>query len=303
MPEWGMLPIPKKLVQQGVRDMVRLSDSRMSGTSYGACILHVSPESYIGGPLALVKTGDMISLDVDKRTIDMNVPDEELARRKAAWKQPEPRYERGYGWMFTRHIKQANEGCDFDFLETGFGAPSPNRRSTNSCRSAGLRPAHDHEAGRRPALRQKENTMALSASARDKLGTVSTPTVATALFKRGHRIQAIQTCTLCRPTSRPWSARPSPCATSRRARPQHARRVPRPQPSAAQGDRGLPAWRGAGDGQSQGRARRLGRRDPADTADEARRCRRGDRRRLPRFAEIAALGFPPITSARARRPT
>ena len=123
MPEWGMLPIPKKLVKQGVRDMVRLSDSRMSGTSYGACILHVSPESYIGGPLALVKTGDMISLDVDKRTIDMNVSDEELAKRKAAWKQPEARYERGYGWMFTRHIKQANEGCDFDFLETKFGAP------------------------------------------------------------------------------------------------------------------------------------------------------------------------------------
>jgi dihydroxy-acid dehydratase len=123
MPEWGMLPIPKKLVQQGVRDMVRLSDSRMSGTSYGACILHVSPESYIGGPLALVKTGDMISLDVDKRTINMNVSDAELAKRKAAWKKPEPRYERGYGWMFTRHIKQANEGCDFDFLETRFGAP------------------------------------------------------------------------------------------------------------------------------------------------------------------------------------
>jgi dihydroxy-acid dehydratase len=123
MPEWGMLPIPKKLVQQGVRDMVRLSDSRMSGTSYGACILHVSPESYIGGPLALVQTGDMISLDVDKRTINMNVSDEELARRRAAWKKPEPRYERGYGWMFTKHIKQANEGCDFDFLETDFGAP------------------------------------------------------------------------------------------------------------------------------------------------------------------------------------
>ena len=123
MPEWGMLPIPKKLVKQGVRDMVRLSDARMSGTSYGACILHVSPESYIGGPLALVRTGDMISLDVDKRTIDMNVSDEELARRRAAWKKPEPRYERGYGWMFTRHIKQANEGCDFDFLETAFGAP------------------------------------------------------------------------------------------------------------------------------------------------------------------------------------
>jgi len=123
MPEWGMLPIPKKLVKQGVRDMVRLSDSRMSGTSYGACILHVAPESYIGGPLALVQNGDIIALDVDKRSIRLEVSDEELARRKAAWQRPEPRYERGYGWMFSRHIKQADEGCDFDFLETGFGAP------------------------------------------------------------------------------------------------------------------------------------------------------------------------------------
>ncbi|WP_430396736.1 L-arabinonate dehydratase [Ferrovibrio sp.] len=125
MPEWGMLPIPKKLVKQGVRDMVRISDARMSGTSYGACILHVAPESYIGGPLALVRTGDIISLDVDKRSIRLEVSDEELARRKAAWTPPPPRYERGYGWMFSRHIKQANEGCDFDFLETGFGAPVP----------------------------------------------------------------------------------------------------------------------------------------------------------------------------------
>jgi len=123
MPEWGMLPIPKKLVKQGVRDMVRLSDARMSGTSYGACILHVAPESYIGGPLALVQNGDIISLDVDKRTITLDVSDEELAKRKAAWKQPEVRYERGYGWMFSKHIKQADQGCDFDFLETSFGAP------------------------------------------------------------------------------------------------------------------------------------------------------------------------------------
>jgi dihydroxyacid dehydratase/phosphogluconate dehydratase len=123
MPEWGMLPIPRKLVKQGVRDMVRLSDARMSGTSYGACILHVSPESYVGGPLALVQTGDMISLDVNARTIRLDVSDEELERRRGAWVRPEPRYERGYGWMFTRHIKQAHEGCDFDFLETSFGAP------------------------------------------------------------------------------------------------------------------------------------------------------------------------------------
>jgi dihydroxyacid dehydratase/phosphogluconate dehydratase len=123
MPEWGMLPIPTKLVKQGVRDMVRLSDARMSGTSYGACILHVSPESFVGGPLALVQSGDKITLDVAARTINLDVPEAELARRRAQWKQPKTRFERGYGWMFTRHIKQANEGCDFDFLETGFGAP------------------------------------------------------------------------------------------------------------------------------------------------------------------------------------
>ena len=125
MPEWGMLPIPKKLLKQGVRDMVRLSDARMSGTSYGACILHCSPEAFIGGPLALVKTGDRIRLDVPNRTIDMLVGDDELAARKAAWMKPVRKYERGYGWMFSRHIKQANEGCDFDFLETGFGGPVP----------------------------------------------------------------------------------------------------------------------------------------------------------------------------------
>src|SRR5882757_3618247 len=123
MPEWGMLPIPAKLVKQGVRDMVRLSDARMSGTSYGACILHVSPESFVGGPLALVRNGDRITLDVDARTINLDVSDDELKKRRAAWKQPETRFERGYGWMFTKHIKQANEGCDFDFLETTFGKP------------------------------------------------------------------------------------------------------------------------------------------------------------------------------------
>jgi len=125
MPEWGMLPIPKKLVKQGVRDMVRISDARMSGTSYGACILHVSPESYVGGPLALVQTGDIITIDVPNRSIAMAVSDEELARRKAALKPEPTRYERGYGWMFSRHIGQADEGCDFDFLRTDFGAAVP----------------------------------------------------------------------------------------------------------------------------------------------------------------------------------
>ena len=122
MPEWGMLPIPKKLLKQGLRDMVRISDARMSGTAYGACILHVSPESHIGGPLALVRTGDIITVDVPARSISMEVPEAELARRRAALPEPKPRYERGYGWMFSQHIRQADEGCDFDFLQTDFGA-------------------------------------------------------------------------------------------------------------------------------------------------------------------------------------
>lgn len=125
MPEWGMLPIPTKLVKQGVRDMLRLSDARMSGTSYGACILHASPEAYIGGPLALLQTGDLITVDVPARRIHLEVSDAELERRRAAWVPPPPRFERGYGWMFSRHILQADQGCDFDFLETGFGAPVP----------------------------------------------------------------------------------------------------------------------------------------------------------------------------------
>lgn len=120
-----MLPMPKKLLKQGVRDMLRMSDSRMSGTSYGACVLHISPESFVGGPLALVKTGDMISVDVPARTINLDISEEEFARRKAAWKAPEPKYERGYGWMFSKHIQQANEGCDFDFLRTDFGKAVP----------------------------------------------------------------------------------------------------------------------------------------------------------------------------------
>jgi dihydroxy-acid dehydratase len=125
MPEWGMLPIPTKLLKAGVKDMLRLSDARMSGTSYGGCLLHCAPEAFVGGPLALVQTGDTICVDVPARRIHLDISDDELARRKAAWTAPPPRYERGYGWMFGRHILQANEGCDFDFLETSFGAPVP----------------------------------------------------------------------------------------------------------------------------------------------------------------------------------
>lgn len=116
-PEWGMLPIPNKLLKQGVRDMVRISDARMSGTSYGTCVLHVSPESHVGGPLALVRTGDWIELDVEQRTIHLDVSDEELAQRQRAWTAPQPKYVRGYGQVFLKHVTQAHQGCDFDFLE------------------------------------------------------------------------------------------------------------------------------------------------------------------------------------------
>jgi dihydroxy-acid dehydratase len=125
MPEWGMLPVPKKLLKQGVRDMVRLSDARMSGTSYGTCVLHVAPESFVGGPLALVRTGDLIELDVEKRLLNLKVSPDEMGARKSAWKPPLRKYERGYGAIFSRHVKQADEGCDFDFLEGTAPIPEP----------------------------------------------------------------------------------------------------------------------------------------------------------------------------------
>jgi len=125
MPEWGQLPIPKKLLKAGVRDMVRISDARMSGTSYGACILHVAPESFVGGPLAFVKTGDEIEIDVAARKIHLHVADDEISRRRAAWTPPPPRYARGYGAMYSAHIGQADEGCDFDFLQGGAPTPEP----------------------------------------------------------------------------------------------------------------------------------------------------------------------------------
>ncbi|MGE3450782.1 MAG: L-arabinonate dehydratase [Burkholderiales bacterium] len=125
MPEWGQLPIPKKLLAQGVRDMVRISDARMSGTSYGACVLHVAPESHAGGPLALVRDGDRILLDVSARRLELLVDEAELARRRAAWTAPAPRYSRGFGALYLAHVTQADEGCDFDFLEAGAATPDP----------------------------------------------------------------------------------------------------------------------------------------------------------------------------------
>ncbi|MGB7159064.1 MAG: L-arabinonate dehydratase [Tepidisphaeraceae bacterium] len=124
MPEWGMLPIPKKLLRQGVRDMVRISDARMSGTSYGTCVLHISPESAIGGPLALVRDGDRIELDVQARKLHLHVSDDELARRREHWRPPERRFDRGYGLLFAAECTQAHEGCDFKFLHPR-GRPTP----------------------------------------------------------------------------------------------------------------------------------------------------------------------------------
>jgi dihydroxy-acid dehydratase len=125
MPEYGMLPLPDHLLAKGVRDMVRVSDARMSGTSYGACVLHVAPESHAGGPLALVRDGDQITLDVPSRRLSLDVDDEELERRRARWTPPAPRYERGYGALYTEHITQADEGCDFDFLARVGDNPEP----------------------------------------------------------------------------------------------------------------------------------------------------------------------------------
>jgi dihydroxy-acid dehydratase len=125
MPEWGQLPIPKKLLAKGVRDMVRISDARMSGTSYGTCVLHVAPESFVGGPLAFVRDGDTIELDVEARKLELKVSDAELERRRAAWKRPTLHYARGFGALFQQHITQADKGCDFDFLHAGAPTPDP----------------------------------------------------------------------------------------------------------------------------------------------------------------------------------
>jgi dihydroxy-acid dehydratase len=125
MPEWGQLPIPKKLLKKGVRDMVRISDARMSGTSYGACVLHIAPESFVGGPLALVRDGDLIELDVEARKLELKVSEEELAKRRATWRQSPMPYARGYGALYAQHITQADQGCDFDFLHDGPPTPDP----------------------------------------------------------------------------------------------------------------------------------------------------------------------------------
>ena len=125
MPEWGNLPIPKKLLKQGVRDMVRICDGRMSGTHYGTCILHVSPEAAVGGPLALLRTGDLVELDVAAGRLDMRVDEAELARRRAEWTPAAPRYERSFAALYQRHVSQADEGCDFDFLDGGGPVAEP----------------------------------------------------------------------------------------------------------------------------------------------------------------------------------
>jgi len=125
MPEWGNLPIPKKLLEKGVRDLVRLSDARMSGTHYGTCVLHIAPESAVGGPLALVKTGDEILLDVPNRKLELLISDDEFAQRRANWQAPKQPYSRGYTALYQQHVGQANTGCDFDFLAGNAITPEP----------------------------------------------------------------------------------------------------------------------------------------------------------------------------------
>ena len=125
MPEWGNLPIPKKLLERGVRDMVRISDARMSGTHYGSCVLHVSPESAVGGPLALVRTGDIIELDLPARRITLCIDDDEMAVRRAAWSAPASPYQRGFARLYQQHVTQAHEGCDLDFLQGTAPTPEP----------------------------------------------------------------------------------------------------------------------------------------------------------------------------------
>jgi dihydroxy-acid dehydratase len=125
MPEWGMLPIPKKLLAQGVRDMVRISDARMSGTAYGTCVLHVAPEAFVGGPLALVRTGDEIVLDVPGRRLDVLVTEADMAERRSKWVPRDPHATRGYAQLFAQHVTQADEGCDFDFLHGAGGVEEP----------------------------------------------------------------------------------------------------------------------------------------------------------------------------------
>jgi dihydroxyacid dehydratase/phosphogluconate dehydratase len=125
MPEWGNLPIPKKLLQQGVRDMVRISDARMSGTHYGSCIVHAAPEAAIGGPIALVQDGDWITLDVEARSLNVELSDDELQRRRALWKPPARTAERGFTRLYVDHVTQADKGCDFDFLMGTAPTPEP----------------------------------------------------------------------------------------------------------------------------------------------------------------------------------
>jgi dihydroxy-acid dehydratase len=128
MPEWGMLPIPKKILEMGIRDIVRISDARMSGTSYGTCVLHVCPESFVGGPMALVHDGDLIELDAEAGRLELLISDEELQNRREKWVQPTPIYPRGFGKLYSDHVLQADEGCDFDFLAIPGDIPDPEAR-------------------------------------------------------------------------------------------------------------------------------------------------------------------------------
>ena len=306
-----MLPIPKKLLKQGVRDMVRISDARMSGTTYGACILHVSPESYVGGPLALVRTGDIITLDVPARTIDLDVPEAELARRRAELEAAGAALRARLRLDVLAPRQTGRPGLRLRFPARPISARrSASRRFTNPRRS-GARSEPGTSRFRVRCFvpprndRRNERMSKLSDTTRSKLKTVTTATVATALFKRGLRIQCIQDVHPLSPeqptmvgeafTLRYMPAREdlNPIDVFRdRAHPQR-KAVEDCPPGAVLRDR-----------QPQGCPRGVRRRHPGDAADEARRRRRRHRRRLPRLRRRSRdSAFPPTTSARARRPT
>ena len=286
MPEWGMLPMPKKLLKQGIRDMLRLSDARMSGTSYGACVLHVSPESLSAARWRCCRPATSSARRPGAHASDMEVADDELARRRAAWQPPEPPLRARLRLDVLEAHRAGRQGLRLRF-------PA---RPTSARRSAS------------PTFSEISETMRRH---------VQSAKPATSCMTRQHR-HALHRALQARPAQPVHPGR----APARARRPQHGRRglhaalhpgargpepahrVPRPRPSAARGGRGMPAGRGAGHRQPQGRPRRVGRRHPGHAPDDARRRRRRHRRRLPRLRrDRRARHSPPTTTAPRRRPT
>jgi len=249
MPEWGMLPIPKALLKQGHRDMLRLSDARMSGTSYGACILHVSPESYVGGPLALLRNGDIIRLDLEARRIDMLVEEDELQRRRDAWVKPAEKFGRGYGWMFSRHVAQADTGCDYLLIIEDIPHEQLRAEQRHTQQADGRRHTDDRHRTLQTRLAQPVHPGCQADLAEeDEHGR---PSLHAALYSGARRLE-------------------------------HARSLPQSGTPTARRRRTMPARLRSGHGQPQGCARRIGGLHPDLAPAGARRRWRRHRRRLPR---------------------